>query len=186
MHLKLVINRSNMDVGCDQGYGSERSPEDEIPPILSIPYQSIGAQPQYHQNLPYSGITISENDFNFITAGSYSKNNATQSIALQFSCEFLYRTFVFCFSISKDCCFSVQVVKNERGLGISVYGGIDANVPYRGLIRIKRLFPNQSAWSTGMLQPGDILLEANDTPLTGLTNHVISIFYLSRNVQAKI
>lgn len=71
-----------------------------------------------------------------------------------------------------DCCFSVQVVKNERGLGISVYGGIDANVPYRGLIRIKRLFPNQSAWSTGMLQPGDILLEANEIPLTGLTNHV--------------
>lgn len=66
----------------------------------------------------------------------------------------------------------MQVVKNERGLGISVYGGIDANVPYRGLIRIKRLFPNQSAWSTGMLQPGDILLEANEIPLTGLTNHV--------------
>lgn len=76
-----------------------------------------------------------------------------------------------------DCCFSVQVVKNERGLGISVYGGIDANVPYRGLIRIKRLFPNQSAWSTGALQPGDILLEANEIPLTGLTNHV-SFFLL--------
>lgn len=72
-----------------------------------------------------------------------------------------------------DCCFTVQVVKNERGLGISVYGGIDANVPYRGLIRIKRLFPNQSAWCTGMLQPGDILLEANEIPLSGLTNHVI-------------
>lgn len=71
-----------------------------------------------------------------------------------------------------DCCFTVQVIKNERGLGISVYGGIDANVPFRGLIRIKRLFPNQAAWSTGMLQPGDILLESNETPLTGLTNHV--------------
>lgn len=73
-----------------------------------------------------------------------------------------------------DCCFTVQVIKNERGLGISVYGGIDSapNVAFRGLIRIKRLFPNQAAWSTGMLQPGDILLEANETPLTGLTNHV--------------
>lgn len=80
-----------------------------------------------------------------------------------------------------DCCFSVQVIKNERGLGISVYGGIDANVPYRGLIRIKRLFPNQSAWSTGMLQPGDILLEANEIPLTGLTNHVSSFFLHSFN-----
>lgn len=64
-------------------------------------------------------------------------------------------------------------MKNERGLGISVYGGIDTNVSYRGLIRIKRLFPNQAAWSTGMLQQGDILLEANEIPLTGLTNHVI-------------
>lgn len=84
-----------------------------------------------------------------------------------------------------DCCFAVQVVKNERGLGISVYGGIDANVPYRGLIRIKRLFPNQSAWSTGMLQPGDILLEANEIPLTGLTNHVsffVRIFFSSINL----
>lgn len=68
------------------------------------------------------------------------------------------------------------MIKNERGLGISVYGGVDSapNVAFRGLIRIKRLFPNQAAWSTGMLQPGDILLEANDNPLTGLTNHVSS------------
>lgn len=77
---------------------------------------------------------------------------------------------VFLFVV--DCCFIVQVVKNERGLGISVYGGIDTNVPFRGLIRIKRIFPNQSAWSTGMLQLGDILLEANGVKLTGLTNHV--------------
>lgn len=84
---------------------------------------------------------------------------------------FLALTLFFLSSI--DCCFSVQIIKNERGLGISVYGGIDINVPYRGLIRIKRLFPNQPAWSTGMLQPGDILLEANEIPLTGLTNHVI-------------
>lgn len=82
------------------------------------------------------------------------------------------------FASHVDCCFTVQVVKNERGLGISVYGGIDANVPYRGLIRIKRLFPNQSAWCTGMLQPGDILLEANEVPLTGLTNHVSCFFSL--------
>lgn len=70
MHLKLVINRSNMDVGCDQGYGSERSPEDELPPILSIPYQSIEAQPLYQQKSQhYSRVKISESDFNFITTG---------------------------------------------------------------------------------------------------------------------
>lgn len=55
-----------MDVGCDQGYGSERSPEEELPPILSIPYQSIEAQPLYQH---YNRDTISESDFNFITPG---------------------------------------------------------------------------------------------------------------------
>lgn len=73
MHLKLAINRSNLDVGCDQGYGSERSPEEELPPILSIPYQSIDAQahPQYHQNpAQRSNGEISESGFSFITKGN--------------------------------------------------------------------------------------------------------------------
>lgn len=58
-----------MDVGCDQGYGSERSPEDELPPILSIPYQSIEAQPQYQQKAQQNQTTMSETDFSFITKG---------------------------------------------------------------------------------------------------------------------
>lgn len=70
MHLKLAINRSNMDVGCDQGYGSERSPEEELPPILSIPYQSIESQPQYQQKLhQFNHGAIGESDFSFITQG---------------------------------------------------------------------------------------------------------------------
>lgn len=75
MHLKLAINRSNLDVGCDQGYisCSERSPEEELPPILSIPYQSIDApaHPHYHQKpQTWNNGTISESDFSFITKGS--------------------------------------------------------------------------------------------------------------------
>lgn len=94
--------------------------------------------------------------------------------AVFFRIDFHIAVCFFFLNVSSiDCCFSAQIIKNERGLGISVYGGIDVNVPYRGLIRIKRLFPNQPAWGTGMLQPGDILLEANEIPLTGLTNHVI-------------
>lgn len=60
-----------MDVGCDQGYGSERSPEDELPPILSIPYQSIEAQPQYQQQQKsqYNRGAINDSDFSFITQG---------------------------------------------------------------------------------------------------------------------
>lgn len=33
--LKLPVqHRVNFDTGCDQGYGSERSPEEEVPPTL--------------------------------------------------------------------------------------------------------------------------------------------------------
>lgn len=66
----------------------------------------------------------------------------------------------------------MQITKGPRGLGLSVSGGIDSNAAFPGLIRIKRLFPHQVAWSTGQLQPGDILLAANDIPLSGLTNYV--------------
>lgn len=71
-----------------------------------------------------------------------------------------------------DCCFPVQVRKNARGLGLSVSGGKDTSALFPGLIRIKRLFPHQVAWSTGMLEQGDILLEANNVLLMGLTNYV--------------
>lgn len=91
--------------------------------------------------------------------------------------SFIYY-FSFRINLISDCCFAVQVPKGPRGLGLSVSGGVDTNAAFPGLIRIKRLFPNQSAWCTGLLQPGDILLEANGTPLTGLTNHVICFFLL--------
>lgn len=66
----------------------------------------------------------------------------------------------------------MEIAKGPRGLGLSVSGGVDTNAAFPGLIRIKRLFPHQAAWSTGMLQPGDILLAANGITLTGLTNYV--------------
>lgn len=71
-----------------------------------------------------------------------------------------------------ECCFNVQITKDASGLGLSVSGGSDSTGPYPGLIRIKRLFPHQVAWATGLLQPGDVLLAANDVPLTNLTNYV--------------
>ena len=69
--------------------------------------------------------------------------------------------------------FEVNLSKGSRGLGFSVTGGIDCqNEPWPGIIRIKRLFPHQPAWQDGKLAPGDVLLEADGTPLTGLTNYV--------------
>lgn len=51
-------------------------------------------------------------------------------------------------------------------------GGIDCNGSWPGLIRIKRLFPHQPASACGLLNVGDLLLEANGITLTGLTNYV--------------
>uniref|UniRef100_A0ABD2WI53 PDZ domain-containing protein n=1 Tax=Trichogramma kaykai TaxID=54128 RepID=A0ABD2WI53_9HYME len=93
----------------DQGYASERSPEDEHPP--SLPGQ------------PFPVVT-------------------------------------------PESTFRVTLQKSSRGLGLSVSGGATA-----GPVRVKRLFPQQPAALSNKLQPGDILLAANGTPLTGLTNY---------------
>lgn len=84
---------------------------------------------------------------------------------------FVSLTLFFYVFFFPDCTFAVQISKGPRGLGLSVSGGSDTNSAFPGLIRIKRLFPHQAAWATNMLQPGDILLEANGVPLTDLTNY---------------
>lgn len=75
-------------------------------------------------------------------------------------------------SFRTDCCFTVDVFRGSSGFGLSLDGGIDTTTAFRGLIRIKRLFPYQPAWETGMIRTGDILLRANNERLTGLTNEV--------------
>ncbi|KFB52172.1 AGAP000292-PA-like protein [Anopheles sinensis] len=82
---------------------------------------------------------------------------------------------VFCSQLTalrglSNCIFTVTLNKGPRGVGLSLSGGVDSSASYPGLIRIKRIFPHQAAWATGKLQPGDILLEVNGWPLTGLTN----------------
>lgn len=66
--MKLPINRSNLDIGCDQGYGSERSPEDEQPP--SLPVMSIPYQPEIHQP-PWDYNKINGCEYSFITKGTF-------------------------------------------------------------------------------------------------------------------
>nr|XP_029736242.1 uncharacterized protein LOC109397657 isoform X2 [Aedes albopictus] len=159
IQLKLPLHRTTVDTGYDQGYGSERSPEDEMPPPLLLMHEA-----QYNEILASSGLNqlppasvIEPNDLQRFW--NYEKAAAS----LIASGEYGF--------ITKDTVFLVQVPKGTRGLGLSVSGGSDSTAPFPGLIRIKRLFPHQAAWATGMLQPGDILLEANGIPLTGLTNY---------------
>lgn len=68
--------------------------------------------------------------------------------------------------------FAVSLAKGSRGLGLSVTGGIDSGGSWPGLIRVKRLFPHQPAAVSGVLNVGDLILEANGVALTGLTNYV--------------
>ncbi|XP_049783809.1 tyrosine-protein phosphatase non-receptor type 13-like [Schistocerca cancellata] len=73
--------------------------------------------------------------------------------------------------LNTDSAFEVQLVKGSRGLGLSVCGGADSAERWPGLVRVKRLFPQQPAWLCGRLQPGDILLAANGVSLVGLTDY---------------
>uniref|UniRef100_A0A182STK4 Uncharacterized protein n=1 Tax=Anopheles maculatus TaxID=74869 RepID=A0A182STK4_9DIPT len=40
LQLKLPLHRTAIDAGCDQGYGSERSPEDDLPPPLLLMHET--------------------------------------------------------------------------------------------------------------------------------------------------
>ncbi|XP_015840769.1 uncharacterized protein LOC660401 isoform X2 [Tribolium castaneum] len=123
LHWKFSDNQT---VLCDQGYGSERSPEEEYPPPLP------DHDTQCHHHLEPHAC------YPFITPES---------------------TFI------------VKLTKSSRGLGLSVTGGIDSGGSWPGLIRIKRLFPHQPASACGLLNVGDLIIEANGITLTGLTNY---------------
>lgn len=99
--------------------------------------------------------------------------------------------------------FNVTLIKNQRGLGLSIVGGVDCctncNIVSSSvqtpsftqlmsspqlmnpqpsavdkLIRIKRVFPGDPASTAGLI-PGDIILEANGTSTIGMTQ-VVSFF----------
>uniref|UniRef100_A0A336LIM6 CSON002927 protein n=1 Tax=Culicoides sonorensis TaxID=179676 RepID=A0A336LIM6_CULSO len=141
-------NRSNKDPAYDPGYVSERSPEEESLPSLLL--NNCKKMSEHMSN----DIPILENSYDF-PLPQYVVENESQKYDF----------------ITKDSIFSVHIVKGPRGLGLSVSGGIDSNAPFPGLIRIKRLFPHQAAWSVGVLQQGDIILVVNGVQLTGLTNY---------------
>ncbi|XP_060524459.1 uncharacterized protein LOC132700896 isoform X2 [Cylas formicarius] len=113
----------------DQGYGSERSPEEEYPPPL--PDHNLDLEQCHHHLEPHTCYPF----------------------------------------ITPESTFTVKLTKGSRGLGLSVTGGIDCVGSWPGLVRIKRLFPHQPAFSCGLLNVGDLLLEANGVSLTGLTNY---------------
>ncbi|CAL4092521.1 unnamed protein product [Meganyctiphanes norvegica] len=75
-----------------------------------------------------------------------------------------------CPFITESTSFEVTIVKNLHGLGLAVTGGVECKVPWAGLIRIRKLYPQTPAWLCGQLKVGDFVLSANSQPLTGLTS----------------
>nr|XP_045625779.1 tyrosine-protein phosphatase non-receptor type 13-like isoform X1 [Procambarus clarkii] len=134
--------------GYDPGYSSERSPEEEEGPPLYC----------------HSTLENSDAESHVIQDHRSLKLPSGQILTT----HELMKLFPF---INEGTLFEVTVIKNLRGLGLAVTGGIECDVPFAGLIRIKKLYPQTPAWLCGQLEVGDILLHANTQPLTGLSSH---------------
>lgn len=72
------MHRVNFDPGCDQGYGSERSPEDEVPPPLPSalllngngdPFNINGGHSQSLLMMPLGHDDRHDYNYDFITKG---------------------------------------------------------------------------------------------------------------------
>ncbi|XP_063845272.1 tyrosine-protein phosphatase non-receptor type 13-like isoform X2 [Scylla paramamosain] len=146
----------------DPGYSSERSPEDEERP------------PLFHAENRDSDVEEEEEEEEEDDDDDDDDDEQLQSSNLRLhpghclSKEDLMKLLPF---INEGTIFEVTVIKNLRGLGLAVCGGIESQGPYAGLIRIKKLYPQTPAWLCGQLEVGDILLHANGNPLTGLSSH---------------
>uniref|UniRef100_A0A182QSV1 PDZ domain-containing protein n=1 Tax=Anopheles farauti TaxID=69004 RepID=A0A182QSV1_9DIPT len=164
-YLQLTLPRRRMDTAWDQGYGSERSPDEE--PMQEPRFFGFipgMATAQQQQPLPPSQEQQPEQQQQQQQQQQQAPNYMTTTAP-----NLLLANYSF---ITPDSIFYVQVPKGTGDLGLSVTGGTDSDEPFPGLIRIKRLFPHQAAWATGLLQPGDILLAANGVLLTGLPKHL--------------
>lgn len=136
--------------GYDPGYSSERSPEEEEGPPLYC--HSSG------ENKTDADRHMMQQDHRFHKVPTGQILTTPE----------LMKLFPF---INEGTIFEITVIKNLRGLGLAVTGGIECDVPFAGLIRIKKLYPQTPAWLCGQLEVGDILLNANTQPLTGLSSH---------------
>ncbi|XP_076046929.1 uncharacterized protein LOC143028541 [Oratosquilla oratoria] len=143
----------------DAGYSSERSPEDEEGPLLCSDHNSSASE-----------SSSASSSFRIPTTDEDVEQSHLQK-ALREGNLTLHQLQHICPFINEGCMFEVTVVKNSRGLGLAVTGGVESTGPWAGLIRIKRLYPQTPAWLCGQLQSGDIILAANGVSFIGLSSH---------------
>ncbi|XP_050690463.1 mucin-17-like isoform X1 [Eriocheir sinensis] len=140
---------SGKDYCYDAGYSSERSPEEGDQQLV---FPVVGGEAEERKK---------EDEQEQISTCKLQLGRC-------YTKDDLMNMFPF---ISEGTVFEVTVIKNLRGLGLAVCGGIECQDPYAGLIRIKKLYPQTPAWLCGQLEVGDVLLHANGNPLTGLSSH---------------
>ncbi|XP_068207308.1 uncharacterized protein [Palaemon carinicauda] len=149
-----IIGQDNY--GYDPGYSSERSPEEEEGPPL---YYRKAQKERQNRALGVGGSSSS---------GGHDRRSLKVGPGEIVTTKELMKLFPF---ITEGTIFEVTVIKNLRGLGLALTGGIECDAPCAGLVRIKKLYPQTPAWLCGQLQAGDIILQANNHQLTGLTSH---------------
>nr|XP_033798701.1 FERM and PDZ domain-containing protein 2 isoform X3 [Geotrypetes seraphini] len=89
--------------------------------------------------------------------------------------------------VTDDNIFEVRLKKNFGGLGFSFLqmgGGTSADRGGGDIVRIKRLFPGQPAEESGRIKPGDVILEVNGRPVTGLSYQ--EVLHLLRSPPSEI
>lgn len=87
LHLPINNNNRNNDAGYDPGYGSERSPEDELPPPLSTMNNH-----QYISDI-FQNLSVSENTTTLPTYLDYSQLTNYDFIT-KGECSFIQVTYL--------------------------------------------------------------------------------------------
>lgn len=82
----------------------------------------------------------------------------------------------------------VTLKKNSRGIGIRICGGIDvdSNDMIDKLIRVKFLFPGEPAMESGLIDIGDIIIEANGQSMIGITRIVSTLVFIFIFIHLKV
>ena len=76
-------------------------------------------------------------------------------------------------TLCPDSLHAVHLRKAGSGLGLTVFGGSDVHEdPLFCVVRVRKLFPLGPAAQSGHIHVGDVILEVNGTPTTGLTRNV--------------
>ncbi|XP_029465498.1 inaD-like protein isoform X1 [Rhinatrema bivittatum] len=107
------------------------------------------------------------------TTDQYSTSGEMQDNKCDVSLVTTLSHHPWCFNfVTDDNIFEVTLRKNFGGLGFSFLqmgSNVSEGLGGGDIVRVKRLFPGQPADESGQMKPGDVILEVNGRPITGLS-----------------